>query len=148
MLRAQWEEIRSTSYKKLRGTDKWRLKMRDKHVHPITTKMCINDDKHIYIYKIDVCLLSSTKSFEEFSNKSGQGALLMGWVLGVFLGGRSVGSGNWTAEAIFNEWQTASRFTTTKKPPHLPKMSCSLMWPLVLISLISKGESGCCRKFQ
>ena len=120
--------------------------MRDKHVHPITTNMCINDDKHIY--NIDVCLLSSTKNCEEFKKKSGQGALLMGWVLGVFLASRSVGSGNWTAEAIFNGSQTASRSTPTKKKPHLPIMSCSLMWPLVLISLISKGESGCCRKFQ
>ena len=32
MLQAQWEEIRSTSCKKLRETDKWRLSMRDKHV--------------------------------------------------------------------------------------------------------------------
>ena len=76
MLREQWEEIRSTSCKKLRETDKWRLSMRDKHVHPITTNMCMYDDK--YIYKIDVCLLSSTKSFEELK-KIRSGRIINGW---------------------------------------------------------------------
>ena len=121
--------------------------MRDKHVHPITTNMCINDDKHIYIILMYVYYLQ-LKTAKNLKKKSGQGALLMGWVLGVFLASRSVGSGNWTAEAIFNGSQTASKSTPTKKQPHLPIMSCSLMWPLVLISLISKGESGCYRKFQ
>ena len=59
MLRALWEEIRSTSCKKLRETDKWRIEMRDKHVHPITTNMCINDDTHIYIRLMYVYYLST-----------------------------------------------------------------------------------------
>ena len=74
MLRAQWEEIRSTSCKKLRETDKWRLSMRDKHV-PNNNKYVHKwwrEYMHIciYAYKIDICQLSPTKSFEELKKNS------------------------------------------------------------------------------
>ena len=84
---------------------------------PITTNLCINYDKHIY---------------QNMKKKSGQGALLMGGILGVFLGGRSVGSGNWTAEAnclhIFTNKETATftnneLFIDVASSPHFPHLT-------------------------